>query len=525
MSAILKAEDLNDFISPGVACIKPVESVPAPANGAPEYGEVEIQIDNEGNPLEISKIDGKQQKLSAAQISLADCLACSGCITSAEEVLVAQHSFDQLVNTLDSQKHSKVFAASVCHQARSSLAQAFQTSVENIDCMLVDLFVNQMGFKYVVGTSLGRRLSLVNEFEHVYQRKKDQSSGPILSSVCPGWVLYAEKTHPEVLDRLSTVKSPQQFTGCLLKSLVKDVPRENIYHVSIMPCFDKKLESARPELNEPKVSDVDCVLTPRELVNLVEQNDHYNFNFSSPLLKLSMSELYKKVAPPNWPFLEHSWSNDDGSTSGGWGFNYLLQYQQKLLEEAPDKYRNSSKFNIKRINGKNNDIYELRLEYDTIKVASTAVVNGFRNIQNLVRKLKAPEKAAAKPTGRAVVARRRMRTSRSATPNGSDEAEDVDATKCDYVEIMACPNGCINGGGQISHGKDVSDKEWLDQCVMKYKSIQSLDLNKDVVSNLMNWCNNFYEDSNISSDRLTTTYFKEVEKPQDQASILLGSKW
>lgn len=521
MSAILKAEDLNDFISPGVACIKPVENLPeAPV---PEYGEVEIQIDNEGNPLEISKIDGKQQKLSAAQISLADCLACSGCITSAEEVLVAQHSFDQLVNTLESQRNNKVFVASICHQARSSLAEAFQTSVHNVDRMLVDLFVNQMGFKYVVGTSLGRKLSLVNEFEHVYDRKMNHS-GPILSSVCPGWVLYAEKTHPEVLNSLSTVKSPQQFTGCLIKSLVNEVPREDIYHVSIMPCFDKKLESARPELDEPKVTDVDCVLTPKELVNLVEQNAQYDLNFDSPLLKMPINELYKQYAPSNWPFVEHAWSNDNGSTSGGWGFNYLLQYQQKLLAESPESYSESSNFAIKRISGKNSDIYELRLEYNSEKVASTAVVNGFRNIQNLVRKLKAPEKAT-NTSGRAVVARRRMRTSRSATPNGSDEAEDVDPTKCDYVEIMACPNGCINGGGQISHGKEISDKEWLDQCIAKYESIPAVDLDKDVVASLISWCNDFYEDSGISSDRLTTTYFKEVEKPQDQASILLGSRW
>ena len=74
MSAILSADDLNDFISPGVACIKPVQDVPA-SHESNESGEVEIQIDSEGNPLEISKIDGKQTSLTPAQISLADCLA------------------------------------------------------------------------------------------------------------------------------------------------------------------------------------------------------------------------------------------------------------------------------------------------------------------------------------------------------------------------------------------------------------------------------------------------------------------
>ena len=152
MSAILSADDLNDFISPGVACIKPpAENVNRDTNN--ENGEVDIQIDNEGNPIEISRLDGTATSLSAAQISLADCLACSGCITSAEEILVAQHSHNELIKALKEKvqnKTDKVFVASISHQSRASLATAYNLTVEEVDRLLINLFINQMGFSYIV---------------------------------------------------------------------------------------------------------------------------------------------------------------------------------------------------------------------------------------------------------------------------------------------------------------------------------------------------------------------------------------
>lgn len=524
MSAILSADDLNDFIAPGVACIKPVDTA-----ALPEAGEVEIQIDKDGNPLDISKIDGKATALSPAQISLADCLACLGCITSAEEVLVAQHSHDELLKAL--REGSKQFVVSISHQSRASLAHAFGFLVEDMDRLLVHFFTNQLGFKYVVGTALGRKLSLLQESQQMIQRRSTAKTGPVLSSVCPGWVLYAEKTHPYVLPYMSSVKSAQQITGCILKTLAaKDIgtPRDNIYHLSIMPCFDKKLESARPELvSLGATPDVDCVLTAKELVNLIEASE-FNLVPSlglSELPQVSLDTLYTSAAPASWPLGPLSWLNDSGDESGGYASNYLHILQAHLMLENPDLYT-ADGFVIDTVVGKNSDVYEMRLMHKGEKVASAAVVNGFRNIQNLVRKLKPVPGGAAKTTkANPLAARRRARVgAKSALAE-----ETADASKCDYVEIMACPSGCINGGGQISAPQQTQEKEWLAQVKEIYNFIETVDIanpqNFDLVQSISAWSENFNDEYGVSHARLFNTQFNEVEKPTDPNAILLGAKW
>lgn len=530
MSAILSADDLNDFISPGVACIKP------PTQPEGSGGEQEVQIGSDGNPYEVSKEDGTTTHLSPAQISLADCLACSGCITSAEEILVAQHSHDELYKALNDSESNKQFVASISHQSRASIATAYNLTVEQVDRLLVNLFVNQMGFKAVVGTSLGRKLSLINEANNIILKKEQPNhEGPILSSVCPGWVLYAEKTHPYILSKLSDVKSPQQITGCLLKNLMSEllgINKSQIYHLSIMPCFDKKLESARPEKGEEndQVKDVDCVLTAKELVTFLEEHKQ-DYQLIPPNVSpiidsnIPITTLYQQYAPENWPLVEYSWSNDSGSASGGYSFNYLNIMKTHLMTQNNDYDEN--KFSIQTVTGKNSDIYELRLMYKNEKVASAAVINGFRNIQNLVRKFK-PNAAGKTAKVNPLVARRRGRMKATQGVSESLSQEEVaDASKCDYVEIMACPNGCINGGGQISNPSDVPEKEWLSKALQNYESIPTLDLASNQLSDnlileLIDWSKQFSSKFHINEIRLFKTWFKEVEKTTDN---LLGAKW
>lgn len=526
MSAILSADDLNDFISPGVACIKPGVAEKR-SQDVLEFGEVEIQVDDHGKPLEISKIDGAVRNLAPAQISLADCLACSGCITSAEEILVAQHSHNELIKALNEKNtNNKTFVASVSHQARASLATAYDLLVSEIDRLLVNLLVEQMGFTFVVGTGLGRKLSLIYELQSIIERKEEGADGPLLSSICPGWVLYAEKTHPHVLLRVSTTKSPQQITGCLLKSLVAQqlgVERNSIYHLSIMPCFDKKLESARPEL-DPLVglNDVDCVLTPKELVALLEEHrDKFALSFGDlGSLSKSLDSIYRQCAPQTWPFLDLTWASDTGSLSGGYGYNYLQLFKLHLCLKDPQEYQ-SENFRLDSVGGRNKDIYELRLMYNNTQVASAAIVNGFRNIQNLVRKLKPSASTKTNP----LVARRKARMGNKKLEG--QEAPQADASKCDYVEIMACPSGCINGGGQINPPSVDDQKLWVSQTLTNYGSMPLVDLasDADLVLLLVAWCREFCAGYNVPEGRLLQTCFHEVEKPTDHAAILVGSKW
>ncbi len=273
MSAILSADDLNDFISPGVACIKPIETLPK---------------QDDSNPYEVTTEDKLQaQNPAPASISLTDCLACSGCVTSAEAVLVSLQSHTEVLNTLDAYPSldvqyllhkqngvtnghmppapdAKVFVASVSPQVRASLAATYGISERKAGFMIEQFLSGSQGlriggqhnsgFTYVVDTNQVREACLVLGAEEVADSLTSKSQPkPVLTSACPGWICYAEKTHPHILPHLSTLKSPQALSGTLLKSVLSrtlGIHPSQIWHLAIMPCFDKKLEASRGELTD-----------------------------------------------------------------------------------------------------------------------------------------------------------------------------------------------------------------------------------------------------------------------------------
>lgn len=487
MSAILSADDLNDFINPGVACIKPVETLP------------KQHPDDTPNAYEVTTED----KLNAgtappAQISLTDCLACSGCVTSAEAVLVSLQSHREVLETVDKYselrppwlrnevqngayrtEESKLFVASVSPQSRASIAATYNVSEREAGYMISQLLSgpyglrasgnNGSGFTWVVDTNVMREACLVaaaDEVQQAISSPQEEQKKPILTSACPGWICYAEKTHPHILPHLSKMKSPQALTGTLLKSILAkkfDVPPEQVWHMAVMPCFDKKLEASRGELTShtwhgqegDAVRDVDCVITARELLMLAESR-----NISFPWLP--REPLPAQFAPP-FPdatvdsFLfgrnrsrGHKRKRGDVDvdvanigTSGGYLY-HVLKTQQAL--------HSGSTISMQR--GRNNDVSDYTVvSPDGTPVFKAARYYGFRNIQNLVRRLK-PTAASRMPgaanRARATAGARKPPTGTTGTtmrdPSGKSENDYA------YIEVMACPGGCTNGGGQIKVG-------------------------------------------------------------------------
>ncbi|KAK9238393.1 iron hydrogenase [Lipomyces kononenkoae] len=540
MSAILSAQDLNDFIGPGLACINPVV-----VNRSETNGHTEIQIDAGGNPVEVS-VNGTSNsatktatQLTPAQINLSDCLACSGCITSAESVLVSLQSHTELLsvlrqsrghigaedgNDLGSKRPKRVFVASISHQSRASLAAAYNISVDRVDAKLVTLFRDILGFQYLVGTGVGRQISLAYSAQEVLLKSgkfTDINSSsvepkkPVLASICPGWICYVEKTHPHVLPYLSDIKSPQQITGSLLKRLISQetgASADEIYHVSVMPCFDKKLEASRPDFATGEgVRDVDCVITTKEVVQLLidENIDFMSITESEDARGGNFQALAPKLWPPG-----KSWESSEGSSSGG----YLWHVLAALSDEIKKVEGKST--SLKVIPGKNSDMVEYNLVVtDGDKeevVAKAAQVYGFRNIQNLVRKLKTGGKTGA----RSVVSARAKKTAGAATAT-------LVPTEYDYVEVMACPGGCINGGGQIgaptTDGGDVFGlKEWRDIVENQYKSIRSSCVERHAVQE---WVAKVW---GSETDSLMTTSYRAVEGLDTKdavPAVLVGDKW
>lgn len=522
MSALLSADDLNDFITPSVACIKTDNDKPQNNSGQ----EFEVEIDSTGQAIEVSD-KGETTKLQKAQISLADCLACAGCITSSEEVLMSQHSHKEFLKALNEFKGVKIFVVSVSTQARASLANAFNISIKQVDAILIQLFIIRLGFSKIVGTELGRKIALKQLSQAVLQ-KREASGGkltlPRLSSICPGWVMYVEKTHPLLLPLLETTKSPQQITGTILKRMTAKeykVRPENVYHLSIMPCFDRKLEAARPE-NDEQI-DVDCVITPKEVVRMMDDEGITMESLMKSVQNANESNLqdaYNKYAPKGWLKPIESWLSNEGSASGG----YALHYLRELGVEYVKNGGSSEQLELKTIPGRNSDIYEYELNNKLTGecLGRSGVVNGFRNIQNMVRKIKENRQGKTGQTNGRIALRRRRQHGKVHRINRSSAG--VNVLKCDLIEVMACPSGCINGGGLIDGPSDhKSTKIWVQNVLDKYRTIPICDDLDD--SELEQWITSWLDKYTVCRTRLLETKFKEIEKPKDEATIALTTTW
>ena len=131
--------------------------------------------------------------------------------------------------------------------------------------------LKQIGFDHVLHTNFTADLTILEEGNELLSRVKNGGTLPMFTSCSPGWINFCETFYPDLLDNLSTCKSPQQMFGALVKTYwadKMDIPAKKIFSVSIMPCVAKKFEAARPEMNASGFQDVDIVLTTREIGRL-----------------------------------------------------------------------------------------------------------------------------------------------------------------------------------------------------------------------------------------------------------------
>ncbi len=259
--------------------------------------------------------------------------------------------------------------------------------------------LKRLGFDKVFDTNTGADFTIMEEANEFVERFKSHDELPMLTSCCPGWIKYIEMNYPEMLVHLSSCKSPHQMFGAILKSYYakkEGIDPEKIYTVSVMPCIAKKFESKRPEMKENGLEDVDNVITTRELARMIKQA---NIDFE----KLEDSKF-------DDPMGEATGAAAIFGVTGG-VMEAALRTAEDILtgQELP-------KIDFKQVRGNQG-----------IKRATITI--------------------AGKPIN--VVAA-------SGLANAKTILEEIKEGKANYqfVEIMACPGGCIMGGGQpIKHSK------------------------------------------------------------------------
>eukprot|EP00041_Stephanoeca_diplocostata_P005512 m.63117 g.63117 ORF g.63117 m.63117 type:complete len:540 (-) comp15830_c1_seq3:143-1762(-) len=462
-ASVVRLTDLDDFITPGIACIKPVESAFKPAPDESDSNKVArgtIAIEQDGRYMEVGA-DGSKTELPKAKITLNDCLACSGCITSAESVLVEMQTYKELEEVLAQNRQNTWPDASattneIPSEATTAKQRAVVVSLSPQTCAALAVkynvtafeaaerlcgFFKGIGVHRVYDVTLARTLSLIESRNEFFERMAKAEGGvarksgilPMLASQCPGWVCYAEKTHGDfVLPYISTTKSPQQIMGALAKShqieqqygnntvtatntdpVVSmdesdDVSYGNtvippcstpadVYHVCVMPCYDKKLEASRDDFYSDvyKTRDVDCVITTGELSMMLDER---GVDFAQ-LSRCPLDSPLRGAAHQG--HVTHR-----GGGAGGY-LEYLFKSYAKSrfgIDDAPIAYESR----------RNPDLREVKLVVDGDTKLRFAAAYGFKSIQTIMRQMK--------------------------------------RNKCtyDYIEIMACPKGCNNGGGQLS---------------------------------------------------------------------------
>ncbi|CAE6452469.1 hypothetical protein ACGC1H_007137 [Rhizoctonia solani] len=451
----LTLTDLNDFITPSQACIKPVEEV-KPQHQVENAASTLIGIDSAGAYYEESHHNSGRKKLQQAQISLNDCLACSGCITSAESVLISMQSHEEVLKAVESNPaplHSdhKIFVMSVAPQCLASLAASVSPSATTQTILRrVEAFAsNALGFSHVYDTTFARHISLLEHTREFFERRATSTSStlsddkpgdtrlPMIASACPGWVCYVEKAHPEMIPFLSRTKSPQQVMGTLVKEWLArqwGKPANSIYHVTVMPCYDKKLEASRQDFYNDILStrDVDCVLTTTELEILMRDK---GWDISAPVSgedELRLPSAEDGVLPE---LLQHP-----GSSSGS--------YLQTLIDSVSLSAKSPS-ISTKTIRTTDYEEYTVTDEADGKVLFRGAKCYGFRNLQNIVRKV---GRDAGVSVSRGAAGRVAMRGRRAIGTAARKGAQAEEPRTYDYVEVMACPAGCVNGGGQLRGG-------------------------------------------------------------------------
>jgi NADH-quinone oxidoreductase subunit G/NADP-reducing hydrogenase subunit HndD len=333
-------------------------------------------------------------------LNISSCVNCGQCImvcptgsltekSSVEEVLVALSDPTKRVVV----QHAPAVSVTIAEEFGIQ-------SGEDYDGKMVAA-LRRMGFDWVFDTSFTADLTIMEEASELVHRIKNGGVLPMMTSCSPGWIKFVEQFYPEFIPNLSSCKSPQQMMGTLIKSYFAEkngMSPESIVSVSIMPCTAKKFEASRPEMGRNHISDIDYVLTTRELGRIMK------------LMGINLDAI--EPESPDSPFGERSSAGKIFGATGG------------VMEAA------------------------IRTAYYMLTGNDLETID-VKEVRGLMGRKTATVVIGGLTMGAAVV---------SSLGQARQLLDEIKAGRNDihFIEVMTCPGGCLNGGGQ-PHNADSND--------------------------------------------------------------------
>ena len=330
---------------------------------------------------------------SPAGLAAASCVNCGQCVAVCPVGALSEKDQTDLVReALDDP--AKYVVVQVAPAVRAALGENFEFNIGvDVEGRIADA-LRHLGFDKVFDTKFGADLTIMEEANELLERIQNDGVLPMITSCCPGWIKYAEHFYPDMLENISSCKSPHQMQGAIIKSYIAEkegIAKENIVTVSVMPCTAKKFERLRDDENGAGVPDVDIVITTNELERLIRDREvrfeamHHKAKFDEPL----------------------GFGTGAGVIFGATGGVMEAALRTAVEKLTGEELENPEFTEVRGMNGIKEASYDVN--GTTVRVAA---VSGLANANQLLTKVKAGE------------------------------------ADYQFIEIMACPGGCVNGGGQ-----------------------------------------------------------------------------
>ncbi len=344
-----------------------------------------LDFSHRGNELRISTTLGKP-------LNFSNCTACGQCLIACPTGALIEHiQFPEL----DPHLHApgKLVIAQYSPAVAVSVAEMLGFKAGTDMSGIIHTVLVRYGFDHVLETSLGADVMIMEQAAIFQERKREGAVLPLITSSCPAWVQYVEQYYPELIPALSPLKSPQQLMGSLIKNWLPDLigfGDKQIVSVVISSCTAAKSEAHRVEMTHSGIPVIDYVITTRELARLIR------------LSGLDLNHL--EDVSPDMPFPASGTAGNLTGVAGG----EVEATWRTLHQQLTGKDISASKLHRFRINKPYREMI-VKAGKREVHIAS---VSGLANAVELIKEIKAGKK------------------------------------QIDLLEVMACPGGCTNGGGQ-----------------------------------------------------------------------------